>query len=379
MKKLPVLNGLRGVAIVGVVFHHSFYAFFANPALPLTPLTVVASSGWLGVNLFFFLSGFVLFLPYATDKRKFDGRDSVITFYKHRAIRLLPLYYTSTFVLLLLASPHQLGDISLYRAFVDYLFATFVYRRVTFFPAENWVLWSLGVELWFSLLFPIIVIAINRYGWRKVLPFVILLALSVRIAGHAIVLSDPRRVLNYISDSVFGRVDEFAFGMLGAHLFATRRMLARPALQLAAGLFLICASATLWTMWSHGSFAPQTAALFTIPMDIGFLVATNALLVGCATASRALSVWPLQMLGLMCYSLYIWHAPLIAHFRASAYTVPTYTAYLGATVLIAWLSYRYIEFGSVSDFRKLLPTGRSEAAHRTVRQVRTRKASEMER
>ncbi|WP_116145313.1 acyltransferase [Paraburkholderia sp. BL27I4N3] len=356
MRRIPVLNGLRGMAIIAVVFHHSFSAFFnAAGSVTLTPLTVLGSSGWLGVNLFFFLSGFVLYLPYATGQRSFAGRRSLIGFYGHRARRLLPVYYTSALILLLFTTQYQLDDSSLYRALVQYALATFVFSRETFFPSINWALWSLGVELWFSLLFPAVVIAIGRFGWRKVLVIALITALCVRFAGQLIVPTNPRRVLNFISDSLFGRLDEFALGMLGAWLFSRRLMLWRPPLQLVCGVALLAASAVLWSLWYRGTFAEPLAALFNIPFDAGLLLTVNALVVGCKPVVRMVSIWPLQMSGLMCYSIYLWHAPIISHFRSSAFSVSTYVAYLSLTYLIAWFSYRYIEFGSVSDYRKLLP------------------------
>lgn len=357
MKRLPVLNGLRGIAIIAVVFHHSFSVFFnAAGSVTLTPSTVLGSSGWLGVNLFFFLSGFVLYLPYATGQRSFDGLRSLFGFYGHRARRLLPLYYTASLILLLFTTHYQLDDSSLYRALVQYALATFIFSRETFFPSINWVLWSLGVELWFSLLFPVVVIAIDRLGWRKILVIVMIAALAVRFAGQIVVPTNPRRVLNFISDSLFGRLDEFILGMLGAWVFSRRLMLWRPTVQFLCGVSLLVSSAVLWSLWYRGAFVEPLAAFFNIPFDAGLLLTVNALLVGCKPVARLVSIWPLQMSGLMCYSIYLWHAPIISHFRASAYSIFTYVSYVGITYLIAWISYRYIEFGSVSDYRELLPT-----------------------
>jgi peptidoglycan/LPS O-acetylase OafA/YrhL len=77
MGNVPLLNGLRGLAVLGVVWQHLFWIFNVPGTRPLEIgwLTLagnpLASNGWMGVNLFFFCSGFVLYLPYCTGRRRF--------------------------------------------------------------------------------------------------------------------------------------------------------------------------------------------------------------------------------------------------------------------------------------------------------------------
>ncbi|RQS08467.1 acyltransferase family protein [Burkholderia sp. Bp8991] len=73
--RLAEINGLRGIAILAVVWHRlSFVLVPTPPRLWGTPTELVLWNGWMGVNLFFILSGFVLYLPYAAGKRSFTGR-----------------------------------------------------------------------------------------------------------------------------------------------------------------------------------------------------------------------------------------------------------------------------------------------------------------
>jgi len=361
MHRISVLNGLRGLAILGVIFHHSFFSYFRyglSGNAPLSPFAIIESSGWLGVNLFFFLSGFVLYLPYAAGSRSFIGWQSIKNFYTHRAKRLLPLYYATTLILLIFFSGYQLNEWRLYQNFIDHLFVTFVLRKESFFPESNWVLWSLGVEIWFSILFPFIVYVIHRIGWRKTLIIVLFVSLTARLAGrwYLPVVGDRVTTLNFISDSLLGRLDEFILGMLGAYLYVGRKFTSRPVVQFFTGVGFLSVAVLLWALWYRGNYPYAIAGLFNIPLDIGFLLIVNAVAIGCGPISRVISSWPLQMSGLMCYSLYLWHGVIVSKYHSSAYTIPSYTAYLILTYCLSWLTYRYIECGSDKDWRSLLPS-----------------------
>lgn len=345
MQRFPVLNGLRGLAIIAVIFHHSFFPYIlygtkdGHPAVHLSPLIVPGSSGWLGVNLFLFLSGFVLYLPYANGQRAFDSVKTLGSFYGHRARRLLPLYYITTLIFLVLSTTFQLNEWGLYRAIGNYLLATFIFHGPTFFPPANWVLWSLGVEIWFSILFPAVVVALQRYGWLRVISAVLLLSVCVRIGGRMWLPDTPRPTINFLSDSLFGRLDEFLIGMLGACLVVKRRLMTAPHTQFIVGLALVAASTVLWAVWYRGHFAFPIAGFFNLPFDFGLLLTTNALLIGCHKVRQIICFWPLQMAGLMCYSLYLWHGMIITKYRPSAYTAGTYVSYLAITFAVSWLSY----------------------------------------
>jgi peptidoglycan/LPS O-acetylase OafA/YrhL len=128
--------------------------------------------------------------------------------------------------------------------------------------------------------------------------------------------------------------------------------------QLAIGIMLMGTSMFFWSLWYRGHFTFAVAGLFNLPFDFGLLMTVNALLIGCRPLAAIVCAWPLQMSGLMCYSLYLWHGQIISKYRVSVYTIPTYIGYLFLTYLVSWLSYRYIEFGSVRHWKSLLPSQR---------------------
>ncbi|MGA2552708.1 MAG: acyltransferase family protein, partial [Burkholderiaceae bacterium] len=189
MTKIPLLNGLRALAILGVIWQHACWHFFEPGVHPLSiagfslPANPLASNGWLGVNLFFFCSGLVLYLPYCNGTRQFATAQDDRWFWRHRARRLLPLFYFS--LLIGCATFLDATDVNsgvLLRALLAFLgLSTFF--QFSFFPVGNWVLWSLEIEILFSLVFPQLTRIAKARGIATVLLFSVLLGVALRVLG----------------------------------------------------------------------------------------------------------------------------------------------------------------------------------------------------
>ena len=146
---MPELDSVRGVAILGVLFLHGFYWQYSS--LHFTSLAeaflLATQPGWLGVNLFFVLSGFLItgILLDSKPKPRYYRR-----FYTRRALRILPAYYLLLAVLGLLHS-----------ASAGFLGLSFVYlSNVTGFfgvPSDYGPLWSLAVEEHYYIFWPAVV------------------------------------------------------------------------------------------------------------------------------------------------------------------------------------------------------------------------------
>lgn len=370
-EKLAAINGLRGLAIIGTVFHHSFYTQFAyGSGASAAPawLNLLASSGWMGVNLFFFLSGFVLYLPYASGERSMQAPGAYGQFYKRRAKRLLPLYTLVWLLSLIFVAGYKIDSASFLGGLFLYGFVYFPFTPMTFFPPGNWVLWSVGVEIWFSALFPVTVDGLKRLRWPLFLLLSTAASCGVRWFGHH-VTPPSTEILNYISDSVLGRLDEFAWGMFAAHLFTTQQKQSYGVGAAIAGAALVIAAMLIWWFTMH-QVVGNVARTFANPIfSLGVLLITMHALDARRLLSRALAVWPLQLLGLMCYSIYVWHGIVMLKFGGSIHSnAAAYAGYLASTLGLAWLTYRYVEFGYVKNWRDLLPRRRlagAAAAHPT--------------
>jgi len=366
MTKIPVVNGLRGLAICGVVFHHLFFGLFLygqhEPSFFLQTIKAVLSSGWLGVNLFFMLSGLVLYWPYACGKRSFSHISDIGQFYKKRFVRLFPLYWFVCIVSMVFAADIAISEPSFLRWFAALMAVTFPFSAGSFVPRPNWVLWSLGVEILFSVLFPFVVLLIHRFGWRRMLSCVFVLSFITRVLGQLVYGGAQNGyLLNALSDSVLGRLDEFLLGMLVAHLLvAPGKQAVFSRNRTLFGMLAIMFTMYAWGCWLRLEVPGWSAAMFSWALDIGMFFVVGYL--SSASQSSRLrqffEIWSLQMFGLMCYSIYLWHGIVMIRLSVVGKGITEHFIYFAIVILLSCFTYRYIEFGAEREFSKLMPVRR---------------------
>lgn len=185
---MPELDTVRGLAILLVLFFHGFGFQFASAPLPrLAHLFVVATMpGWVGVNLFFVLSGFLItgILLDSKNHPYYYRR-----FYVRRALRILPAYYA--FLLLLAVAP-KTGWLDHRQVSWQFVGLSFVYlSNVTSLfsvPMQYGALWSLAVEEHFYLGWPFVVRATSRKSLAICALSVVLICPALRavafVGGH---------------------------------------------------------------------------------------------------------------------------------------------------------------------------------------------------
>lgn len=350
---IAVLDGVRGIAILLVITYHIGYntvnGWFFNKSDQL--LESVATAGASGVTLFFILSGFLLFMPYARALVSENRWPLARVFYLRRALRILPGYYVSLFVLIVLANPQYLHssylkeDIEFLTLFLDSSLQT--WRHI------NGPYWTLAIEWQFYLVLPLLTLMfawiVRRFPFKYRVPLTVTCllgtiawALIVRCWGFYYLwhpsqtLLVPRPVLNWVlffSYGVSGKyTEDFAIGMLVSlcYIYAQQadptRTFSKKARQfslpiLGAGLLVLLFAA----MWQynynfHGwPFLNDPYSLYNkfgeIVLSIGYGSCMFALLFGSSELRKPLEwIW-LRRTGLISYSLYIWHLPLIFLFE----------------------------------------------------------------
>lgn len=155
---IPALDGVRGIAILLVMLHHFSQFHPPQTSLPMRVLFGVFDAGWMGVDLFFVLSGFLItsiLIETRTARRYF------FSFYSRRTLRIFPLYYLALCIFffglpllhspgVILAAPSTFWWYWLYATNIDVALHSFGPRSVTHF-------WSLAVEEHFYLVWPFVV------------------------------------------------------------------------------------------------------------------------------------------------------------------------------------------------------------------------------
>lgn len=202
----PALDGLRGVAILLVLFLHNFdflnYFFF----------------GWLGVDLFFVLSGFLI-----TEilLKTLDQPHYIRNFYMRRLLRIFPLYYLVLIIcLLILPNISRLGlNAEYYTSNQGWLW-TYLQNWLYSFkePYGDKLLlhtWSLAVEEQFYLVWPFIILLIRKP--KRLLFFVFFLLIAVGVARYAVWVYGDKD-LAYSSLYTFTRIDGLCIGCMLALL-----------------------------------------------------------------------------------------------------------------------------------------------------------------
>lgn len=356
----PALTGLRGVAAGWVVlFHWWLLAGAPRVAAFGIDVSAVFSCGFLGVDLFFVLSGFLLGLPFLQWARGARAFPDLARFWKRRCLRVLPAYYAQLGILILAgwliggAWPVDL------RKLLAYLSMQFVFFD-GIAPLLNGVWWSLPVEWNFYIVLPLLGLMFARARWWLVAGGVLVAVVAFRLFCYQLLLED--RAIGPVAYPMIlqlpGRLDEFVFGMVAAwfHLRRGTPTPRRDGCALALGVAGLLG--LLMVLDGRGDIFATAAA----PLIFGYATFAGVLLAlivyAAASPLRLARVLfggrVLAFLGTISYSLYLWHAVVFQVAYASGFAPWTYGAGITGRVLlavlptavslaIAWLSYRLTE------------------------------------
>ncbi|WP_421723269.1 acyltransferase family protein [Bauldia sp.] len=327
------IDGLRAIAIVPVVFYHAGIGGFTG--------------GYVGVDVFFVISGYLITRIILGDVAA--GRFSFARFYERRARRILPallVVVTASLVagwFLLLPSDFaglaQSAAATLVFVSNFYFADSFDY----FAPVAEYQpllhTWSLAVEEQFYLLFPILLLWLIR--WRVRVARWAVMVLTLLSLGYSVHATGEQTGVAFFSSAT--RAWELGLGCLLA-LGAIPTPGTRGVREVLAlvGIGFIAFSVTVY---DAATPFPGVAAL--LPALGAALVIHASSAGGRTTVSAALSVRPLVWVGLISYSLYLWHWPLLAFLRHRLAVVdlpPAYTVgALAAAFALAFVSWRFVE------------------------------------
>lgn len=328
----PEIDGLRAIAVLSVIIYHAGFG--------------VLPYGFLGVDIFFVISGYLITNILLNDLK--HHQFSLIQFYERRARRILPaltlvLIVTTVFAWFWLL-PHEL------KRFGDSLFSTSLFHSNLYFAKESGYFapasqelpllhtWSLAVEEQFYFVFPVLLWAAYKY-FKKLGAFLLALLL-IASYGYFLLYALKSDATYFLP---FTRAWELILGVACA-VGLQNKPIPQPSIKQdimpLLGLLLVYTAMTV--KFKHN---PYTLGMITMQACLG---ASILIYFGRSNGfiKHLLSAKWLVAIGLVSYSAYLWHYPILAFSRIKfSYQDNSDAGYLiiAVTLLLAWLSWKWIE------------------------------------
>jgi peptidoglycan/LPS O-acetylase OafA/YrhL len=334
----PGLDGLRAIAVAGVFVYHARIDWLPG--------------GFLGVDLFFVLSGYLItsLLLVEWDAR---NRIDVRRFWWRRVRRLLPALFVVVLAALILAAIFARGDLGptrsdavsslLYYTNWHLILANHSYFARMGNPSLLQHLWSLAVEEQFYLVWPLVLVAALVLLGRRRLPFLVIAGIAGSAAAMWLLYNperDPSRVY-YGTDT---RAFLLLMGILLALVWPVFQRMRRglPLLELFGVAGLV---GTVLLFRQMHDFSPTLYRGGDLAAAFCFVVLIAAVAHPATGIGRALGVAPLRWVGERSYGIYLWHLPIIVLLAGvNARPGPgILTAEVAIVLAAAALSFRYIE------------------------------------
>lgn len=320
------LDGFRGISVILVFIHHLYH--------PLLP------GGFLGVDMFFVLSGFLITSLLLEEWHQYDVI-SLKKFYVRRLLRLMPAIFFLILALMVYAL-FFLDEPSAAKTFQG-IWLTLSYSSNWFYAfniasADNplGVTWSLAVEEQFYLIFPVLLCLALKYkfGYRQII--FVLVCFIAGIALHRKILVDNNAMTQRLYYSSDTRADALLIGCLVAFLFSQGSSLLKrfegyfkigAVISFAFLFFMVATATSSETILYSGGYT--IVALSVSSILIGLVAYQPKLLI------KILSFSPLVWVGRISYGLYLWHWT-VRYFIYGDQLLPTYNLQLAIVVFLSF-------------------------------------------
>jgi peptidoglycan/LPS O-acetylase OafA/YrhL len=219
-ERAKALDGLRGISIILVMAFHIFKrADYFTKHETLHFITSLSYIGWLGVDIFFALSGFLITSILLKTK---GGNNYFKNFYARRILRIFPLYYVFIAIMLALLPvlvPDYTSNIRIIAPFLFLYMQNWMERLgVVGLPAYLAVTWSLAIEEQFYLIWPTVVYYTRRETLIKIGLGIILISFLYRIQA-VLFWENAEQIASFFYYDTFTRFSEIVFGAVLAALF----------------------------------------------------------------------------------------------------------------------------------------------------------------
>ncbi|TYK65760.1 acyltransferase family protein [Colwellia echini] len=332
MKYRSEIDGLRALAVLPVVLYHAGAKFI--------------SGGFLGVDVFFVISGYLITSIIVHDLNK--QRFSIAIFYERRARRILPALLVmmvavivSGFVLL---SPTDLKDLS-QSVFATIFFASNIYFYMTsgyFSPAADELpllhTWSLAVEEQYYIIFPLLLMFFWKKGVsiRVIIYTVSAIAITSFVASYFIAALDTSANFYLLTSRAWELLAGALLALNYKYFDKSGQKVKEVMAAIGLILLLLC-----YALFSNKLPHPSWPTLFPVLATFCILAYSRNTLVG-----KLLSTNILVYFGAISYSLYLWHQPIFAFVRikdTEEFSLLLATSLVFLTIILSHLTLKYVE------------------------------------
>jgi peptidoglycan/LPS O-acetylase OafA/YrhL len=354
------LTGIRGVAALWVLLYHAWV--YSTPRLiqfelagiqfDITPLF---SIGFVGVDLFFVLSAYLLGTRYFRWIEGRASRPALDQYFLRRVARVYPAYLLQLSLLLLIAATTSLYTMPGGTALLAHLFFYFNLPPL-WINQLNGVWWTLPTEFYFYILLPLLVLLLRGQATRWLIVVVIAGSIAYRYWVFVHFHDLGAAWMSALLGNTLGYLDGFSLGLLASWLSVRLENRQLPP-RLMDLLFVLGSGGILLSMWTLAWAYPEYWDGHPVLFLRNLMIAGSSCLVVMATrhgsplAHLLLANRLIFFCGVVSYSLYLWHLPVIQALSKTSLFVD-YTGYaLGMYLIIAtplalslaWLSYRFVE------------------------------------
>lgn len=382
--RLAGIEGLRGIAAAAILVHHvRLYSSPDGNAISLGQLDRVAHDLPFGVTLFFAISGFLLYRPFAAAIMRAEALPDVGRYLRNRALRVLPAYWVilfATAVLLESVSVREASGELRTGAILDPLELLAQALFLNAYSPRTVVTgigpaWSLAVEVVFYAALPLLGLlgyalagAVEHRFGRRVAAFVpVGVMLLVGLSGKFVAAFEVPPIRPYagweadwhsvLERSFWCQADLFAFGMALAvlHVDSEDGFLRLPRwwnwAVLVSALVAYAVTAKMTYQSEQLSYSPyNTLMAFACAAVLALVVLPAGRTTGPPRLAAFLERRLFVALGLVSYSVFLWHEPLVRWFRGHGLTLGGETGFVVnlvevafATLVASMLTYRWVE------------------------------------
>jgi peptidoglycan/LPS O-acetylase OafA/YrhL len=319
--RLGVLDGLRGIAVLLVLWYHAWEISWLSP---WPWLQFIPATGFVGVHLFFFLSGFVISYPFVRALLAGAPLPSWKHFAWRRFIKIFPSYALTIAVAYAIGYAQIQPNASAVPDLVTHLLFIHTWFPLRFGTIDG-VLWTLAVEVDFYLIFPVIWWCFRRQPWLTAAAMIAIAGIWRAVLAQCCYAS----LFTPYEENLPGYLDIFACGMISAYLFTrfgerwrmSRWRVAAPLVGVAGVALLVMLLESLYAYRLHDQWAGVWQINNRAFIGAAFAIIALGWLVSPRAWRRILDNAPLGFFAAISYNLYLYHQ-LIARELLSRHIPP---------------------------------------------------------